>query len=143
MLPQLGNEFSACYDEGRLIIFCARETVTWPILNKVNLAHDQSFLSRIHFNIIFPSIPRYTLFSLPQVSPTKPRTYPSTLPYVLHARSVSFRDLITRIIFDEGYRSQSACSLLQSPVTSSALGPKIFLSTLFSNTPSLYVRDQV
>ena len=36
-----------------------------------------------------------------------------------------------------------ACSLLQSPVTSSVLGPKSFLSTLFSKTPSLYVRDQV
>ena len=36
-----------------------------------------------------------------------------------------------------------ACTLLQSPVTSSVLGQNIFLRTLFSNTPSLYVRDQV
>jgi hypothetical protein len=72
-------------------------------------------LSKIHFNIIFPTIPRYTLFSFPQVSPTKPRTYPSSLPYVLHDRSVSFRDLITRIITDEAYRSQSSSLCVQSP----------------------------
>jgi hypothetical protein len=39
------------------------------------------------------------------------------------------------------------CSLLQSPVTSSLLGPNILLSTLFSNTLSLCfacsVRDQL
>ena len=48
-------------------------------------------------------------------------------------------DLITRIIFDEQYRSSSSsvCSFLHSPVTSSPLGPSIFLSTLFSNNLSL------
>jgi hypothetical protein len=39
------------------------------------------------------------------------------------------------------------CCFLHSPVTSSLLGPKIFLSTLLSNTlslcSSLSVRDQV
>ena len=58
-------------------------------------------------------------------------------------------DLITRRIFDEAYRSYSSllCSLLHFPVTSSLLGPNIFLSTLFSNTlslcSSLNVTDQV
>jgi len=85
------------------------------MLSKVNLVHDQSFLSKIHFNIIFPSIPRYKLFSFPQVSPTKPRTYPSSLPFVLHDRSVSFRDLITRIIFHEAYRSQSSSLCVHTP----------------------------
>jgi len=48
-----------------------------------------------------------------------------------------------------GYRSlnSSLCSFLHSPVTSSFLGPNIFLSTLFSNTvslcSSLNVGDQV
>jgi hypothetical protein len=42
-------------------------------------------------------------------------------------------DLITQIIFGEEYRSWSfsLCSLLHSPVTSSVLGPNIFLSTLW------------
>jgi hypothetical protein len=45
-------------------------------------------------------------------------------------------DLITRIIFGDEYRSLSSslCSLLQSPVASSLLGPNILFSTLFSNT---------
>ena len=105
-----------------------------------------SFSSRTHFNIIFPSISRYTLFSFPQVSPAKPRTYPSSLPYVLHARSVSFLDLINRINLmrrTDHKVPHCACSLLHSPTTSFVLGPKTFLSTLFSNTHSLYVRDQV
>jgi hypothetical protein len=58
-------------------------------------------------------------------------------------------DLITRIIFGDEYRSLSSllCSLLHSPVASFLLGPTILLSTLLSNTLSLFsclsVRDQV
>jgi hypothetical protein len=58
-------------------------------------------------------------------------------------------DLITRIIFGQEYRSfsSSLCSFLHYPVTSSLLGPNIFLSTPFSNTlsvsSSLNVRDKV
>jgi len=57
-------------------------------------------------------------------------------------------DLITRMIFGDEYRVQSSllCSLLQSPVTLSLIGPNIFLITLFMNTLRLYsffsVRDQ-
>jgi hypothetical protein len=45
-------------------------------------------------------------------------------------------NLITQTILGEEYSSLSSslCSLLHSPVTSSLLGPNIFLSTLFSNT---------
>ena len=58
-------------------------------------------------------------------------------------------DFITRTILGEEYRSliSSLCSFLQSPVTSSLLGPNIILNTLFSNTlslrSSLNVSDQV
>ena len=58
-------------------------------------------------------------------------------------------DFITCTKLGEKYRSLSSslCSFLQSPVTSSLLGPNIFLSTLFSNTislrSSLNVSDQV
>ena len=57
--------------------------------------------------------------------------------------------LITRIIFDEQYRSLSSslCSFLHSVVLSSLSGPNILLNTLFSNTlslcSSLHVSDQV
>jgi hypothetical protein len=48
-------------------------------------------------------------------------------------------DLVTRIIFDEKYRSLSYswCSCPQSIVTSSLLGPNVLLSTLFSITLGL------
>ena len=48
-------------------------------------------------------------------------------------------DFITRTILGEEYKSftSSLCNLLQSPFTSSLLGPNILLNTLFSNTLSL------
>jgi hypothetical protein len=63
-------------------------------------------------------------------------------PFILPA-------LITLTILGEEYKpcSSSLCNFLQPPVTSSLLGPNIFLSTLFSNTlnlcSSLIVRDKV
>jgi len=58
-------------------------------------------------------------------------------------------DLIIWIIINEENRSLSSslCSFLHYPVTSSLLGPRILLNTLFSNTlrlrSSLNVSDQV
>jgi len=58
-------------------------------------------------------------------------------------------DQINRTIFVEHYKSCSfsLCIFLHSPVTSFLLDPNIFLSTIFSNTLSLYfslnMRDQV
>ena len=55
----------------------------------------------------------------------------------------------TRTILGEEYKTfiSSLCNLLQSPVTSSLLGPNILLNTIFSNTLSLLssrnVSDQV
>jgi hypothetical protein len=66
------------------------------------------------------------------------------MPYTSHPPR-----LITLIIFDQAYklRGSSLCRLLQSPVTSSLLGPYIFFSALFSQTPpicsSRSVWDQV
>src|SRR5215510_1501782 len=58
-------------------------------------------------------------------------------------------DLTTCTILGEQYRSfiSSLCNFLQSPVTSSLLGPNTLLNTLFSNAlsvcSSLNVSDQV
>ena len=60
-------------------------------------------------------------------------------PYVLHTPPISFLlYLIIRKIFIDEYKSLSSSihSFLHSLVTSSLLGPNIFLSTLFSNTLS-------
>jgi len=52
-------------------------------------------------------------------------------------------DLITLIIFNEGYKlsSYSLCNVLHPPIISSPLGPSFLLST-FSQTP-LGVGDRV
>jgi hypothetical protein len=86
--------------------------------------------------------------------------FPSGIPtqifvWISHISCVSYMphtshplDLIILIVFCEVYKlwSSSLCSLLRPPTTSSLLGPHI-LSTLFSNTLSLWsylsVRDQV
>ena len=84
------------------------------------------------FHSVFSTKTSYTTFLFP-ICATRP-----TFPILLH--------LVTRIIFCEHYRSLS-CSLCNSPLTSSHLGPNILLNILFSNTinllSSLNVSDQV
>ena len=63
------------------------------------------------------------MVSYPQVSPPKPCMHLFSSLYVLYPPSISFF-----LIW---------CCLLYSPVTSSRLGPNIFLCTLFSNILSL------
>jgi len=74
--------------------------------------------------------------SFSQFFPPKPCVHLIFLPYVPH---LILFDVIIRIIFYEEDKSQSSslCSRLHSFVTSSLLGPNIFLSTLFSNNLSL------
>ena len=72
--------------------------------------------------------------------PTKILYAPPLFP--LHASCLAhliLLDLITRTILGEKYSSLSTslCNFLHSPVSSSHLGPNIFLNTLFSHTLSL------
>ena len=75
------------------------------------------------------------------------KPFPSPVRATCPARIILL-DFITRTIFGKVYRSLSSSlySFLHSPLTSSLLGPKILLNTLFSNTlslcSSLIVRDQ-
>ena len=87
-----------------------------------------SHLSLDHQNRLLPSRLATKFLYAPPLSPTLATCQPHLI----------FLYLITRIIFGE-YRSWSSllCSLLHSHVTSSLLGPNIFLSTLFSNILSL------
>jgi hypothetical protein len=62
---------------------------------------------------------------------------------------ITLRDLIILIMSGEEWklRSSSMCSFLMPPTISTLLSPNIHLSTLFSNTLSLWtslnIRDQV
>ena len=109
----------------------------FPVLNQTKPVHvSPTHFLKIHFNIILPSKPG--LF--PSVLLTKilytplPSPVPSTCPaYLILLYFYSWK------IFGEEYRrlSSSICSFLNSPVTSSLLGPNILFNTLFSNTLSL------
>ena len=111
-----------------------------PILSHINLAHASPFhFLKIHIDIILSSKPGSSNWSLSLRSPNQNTIYTSPLTHTCYMPRASHSSWFDhRIIFYE-YRSwrSSLCSLLHSPVTSSLLGPNIFLSTQFSNTLSL------
>ena len=87
--------------------------------------------------------------SFPPVSPQDPIQSP-LLTHTRHMPSPSHSSRFYHCtMLGEEYKSfsSSLCSHLQSPVTSSLLGPNILLNTMFSNTLSLLssrnVSDQV
>ena len=125
-------------------------SLTVPILSQIDSVYaSTSHFLKIHLNIIFPSKPRSSNWSLFFRIPRQNRVYASPLPIraIFSAHLIPL-DLITRTILGE-YRSlsPSLCSFLHSPVTSSLLGPNTLLSTPFLNTlslrSSLNVSDQV
>ena len=73
---------------------------------------------KIHYNIILPSKPRSSKWSLS----LRFLHHPS--PYMPHAPPISFFSICIRTIFDKEYGSLSSslCSFPNSPVTSSLLG---------------------
>jgi hypothetical protein len=91
-----------------------------------------SHVLKNHFNIILPFARRYFRWSLsltfPHQNPVCTCPFPHTC-YVCRPFHSSWLDHPNSI--GEEYRrcNSSLCSLLHSPVTSSLLGPNIFLST--------------
>ena len=124
-----------------------RASQFFPILSQINLVHTSLLhFSKIHLNIILPSMPRS--FQWPHIfrSPHQNPVFISPLSRACYIPPYHF---ILLTIFGEQYRTlrSSSCSLFHSPVTSSLLDPNIFLSPLISNTlslcSSLHIKDQV
>ena len=121
------------------------------ILGQPNPVH----IPTSHFLQIHPNIITHLCLGLP--SGLLPSGFPTKTPYTPLSSPIRatcpvyliLLDFITRIILVEQYKSfsSSLCNLLQSPVTSSLLGPNILLNTLFSNTltflSSSNVNDQI
>ena len=122
-----------------------------PIYYLLALLGSHHFLhvSRIRVNIIIPSTPGSSKWSLSLRLPTKSLSTPLFSPYVLHAPSTSSFSIChpNNIGCEVKSLSSSLYSFLHSAVTSSLLGPNILLNTLFANTlslrSSLSVSDQV
>ena len=122
-----------------------------PILNQLDPVHTPTshFLKK-HLNVIPLSTPGPPQWSLSLRFPHQNLVHASPLPICATCPAhLILLNFITWTILGEEYRSLSSslCSFLHSPITSSLLGPNIFLNTLFSNTlrlrSSLNVSDQV
>jgi hypothetical protein len=92
-----------------------------PILSQMHPVHNfPPYLSKIHSNIILPSMPRSFEWSLPSCFVTNILYTFLTFP-MRDTCSTHFvlRDLVTLLIFGEAHtwRSSSLCSLLESCVT--------------------------
>jgi len=96
---------------------------------------------KFHLNIILPSMPGFSTWSLSIWFPHQTQYAPLLSPICTACPAHPILlGLVTWIIFGEEYRSLSSsfCSFNHSPVTSSSSGPNILLTTPFSNTLSLH-----
>jgi hypothetical protein len=99
-----------------------------------------SYFLKIHLNVILSCTHGSSKWSLSFRFPHQNPAYTSPLIHMCYMPAhFILLDLITWTVLGEKYRSLSPSlySFLHSSLTTSILGPNIFLSTLFSNTLSL------
>jgi hypothetical protein len=117
-----------------------------PILKHTDPVSDlTSHFLNIHLNIIVPSTPRSSKWSLCLRFLHQIPVYISTLPHTCYVpRPPHSSWFISRTILSEKYRSfsSSLCSFLHSLITSSLFGP-IFSSVPYSQKPKTFVPPSV
>jgi len=124
----------------------AQENTTCPLPK-----HDQfslrspSYLLNITFNIILPSAASYFELFLYLIFPHQIPVHTAPFPTFHMPFFPILLDLIARVILGEENQSLSSTTsnFLQSPVTSSLLGPATCHKNTLSLHTSLNVRDQV
>ena len=141
------NWFSAsqeipCFLWDLKVHYCIHKLLpTVPILSHNDQVHAlKSHFLKIHLNIILPSMPGSSKWSLSLSFPHQNPVYTSTLPhmcYMPHPAHSFWFDRSNNIGWGVQIIKLLICSFLHFPVTSSLFSSNILLSTLFSNTLSL------
>ena len=135
------NRFSASQEIPHILLnpnvhYCIQNSPPpVPILSQINPFHAPlSHFFKIHFNIIFPTMPGSSKWALSLKFPHQNPVCTSPLPHLCYMpRPSHLLDLITHIIFGE-YRPLTSLlhSLFHSLVNMPLLGPSTLLSTLLS-----------
>ena len=150
-LSQLVEKFPAFYGTRRYITAVRSDShlsLSWISSIPFIPSHPTSW--KIRLNIILPSTPGSSKWSISLRLPHQNHVHNPTLPHMCYMPGPTHYSRFDHpTIVGEEYRSLSSslCSFLHSPVTSSLSGPNILLGTLFSKAlnlrPSFNVSDQV
>ena len=135
------KKFPAFYGTRTFIIaFTSARHLSLSGARSIQSMHLSTYFLKIHLNIIPPSKPASSKWTLSLRFPHQNPVYASPLPICLTCPTqLTLLDLVTQIIYGEQYRSLSSSlrSFPHSPVASYLSGPNILIRTLFSNTLSL------